>query len=375
QGSTFTLYLPLTYVGPTASKLTAGDGKAFTPSLPLQLSNIVVSEHPVEQIADDRNNLQPDDAVLLVVEDDINYARILCDLSRENGFKVLVAFRGAEALALAREFHPTAVSLDVSLPDMLGWTVLNHLKQDPATRHIPVQMLTLNEDWHHGLSPGAFAFVTKPTSSEGLAAAIDRIRDYSRPRRKRLLVVEDEPAQQLSIRALLDYNDIDVDVVSTGQDALAAVQNQNYDCVVLDLRLPDMTGFELLEQLSDSDTRNELPVVVFTGKDLSPEEDARLHMLARSVIVKDVESPERLLDETALFLHRVVVDLPQEKQNMLNRLHRSDEALVGKQVLIVDDDVRNIFALSSVLERRGMTVLTAGTGREAIETIERTPDL
>ena len=151
----------------------------------------------------------------------MHYARILCDLSRDKGFKVLVAMRGTEALALARELRPSAVSLDVSLPDMLGWTVLNHLKQDPTTRHIPVQMLTVNEDWHHGLSHGAFAFVNKPTTREGLAEAIDHIRDFARPRRKRLLVVEDEPAQQLSIRALLDYEDIDVDVVSTGEGALA----------------------------------------------------------------------------------------------------------------------------------------------------------
>jgi HAMP domain-containing protein/CheY-like chemotaxis protein/signal transduction histidine kinase len=375
-GSSFTLYLPQTYVGPASSSVAT---TSYTPHHPPLLNHPVTAfampEITGETIEDDRSHLQPGDAILLIVEDDMHYARVLCDLSRDKGFKVLVASRGAEALALAREYHPTAVSLDVSLPDMLGWTVLNHLKQDPATRHIPVQMLTVNEDWHHGLSHGAFAFVTKPTTPEGLVAAIERIRDYSRPRRKRLLVVEDEPAQQLSIRALLDYDDIDVDVVSTGEDALAAVKSQSYDCVVLDLRLPDMTGFELLEQLSQSDSGNELPVVVFTGKDLSPEEDARLHMLARSVIVKDVESPERLLDETALFLHRVVGDLPLEKQAMLERLHRSDEALVGKKVLVVDDDVRNIFALSSVLERRGMSVLMAGTGREAISTIESTPDL
>ncbi|MFL6428890.1 MAG: response regulator [Acidobacteriaceae bacterium] len=374
-GSSFTLYLPQTYVGPATSGGTSTGDLRHAPLLSHPAAAFTLPEVTGETIEDDRNNLQPGDAILLIVEDDLHYARILCDLSRDKGFKVLVAARGTEALVLAREFHPTAVSLDVSLPDMLGWTVLNHLKQDPATRHIPVQMLTMNEDWHHGLSHGAFAFVTKPTTPEGLVAAIDRIREYSRPRRKRLLVVEDEPAQQLSIRALLDYNDIDVDVVSTGGDALAAVENQSYDCVVLDLRLPDMTGFELLEQLSQSDSGNELPVVVFTGKDLSPEEDARLHMLARSVIVKDVESPERLLDETALFLHRVVGDLPPEKQKMLDRLHRSDEALVGKKVLVVDDDVRNIFALSSVLERRGMSVLMAGTGREAIATIESTPDL
>jgi hypothetical protein len=333
------------------------------------------AEATVEHVADDRENLQPDDAVLLIVEDDPHYARVLCDLSHDTGFKVLVAMKGAEALALAREFHPTAVSLDVFLPDMLGWTVLNHLKQDPATRHIPVQMLTLDEDRHHGLARGAFAFVTKPTTPQGLGAALNRIKEYTTPRRKRLLVVEDNPAEQLSIRELLGYEDIDVEIASTGSQALAAIDSQAFDCVVLDLRLPDMSGFEILERFRDTPALSDLPVVVFTGKDLSPEEDARLHLLARSVVVKGVESPERLLDETALFVHRVVTDLPPEKQKMLDLLHHSDDALVGKKVLVVDDDVRNIFALSSVLERRGMTVLTAGTGREAINTLESTPDV
>jgi CheY-like chemotaxis protein/two-component sensor histidine kinase len=375
QGSTFTLYLPLTYVGPTASKLNASDWKMSSPTLPLQLSKMVVSEHPVEAIADDRNNLQPDDAVLLIVEDDPHYARVLCDLSRDKGFKVLVALRGTDALTLAREFHPTAVSLDVFLPDMLGWTVLNHLKQDPATRHIPVQMLTLDEDRHHGLARGAFAFVTKPTNPEGLDIALGRIKEYAAPRRKKLLIVEDNPAEQLSIRELLGSDDIDVTVASTGAEALDMVTEGAFDCVVLDLRLPDMTGFDILERMRDIPEATDLPVVVFTGKELSPEEDARLHTLARSVVVKGVESPERLLDETALFLHRVVADLPVEKQKMLDRLHRSDEALVGRKVLVVDDDMRNIFALSSVLERRGMAVLTAGTGREAISMLESTPDV
>jgi CheY-like chemotaxis protein len=258
---------------------------------------------------------------------------------------------------------------------MLGWTVLNHLKQDPATRHIPVQMLTLDEDRHHGLARGAFAFVTKPTTTEGLEQALTRIKEYSSPRRKRLLVVEDNPAEQLSIKELLGYDDIDVTVVGTGNDAIENINRNTFDCVVLDLRLPDMSGFDVLEQLRGIPAANDLPVVVFTGKELSPEEDARLHTLARSVVVKGVESPERLLDETALFLHRIVADLPVEKQRMLDRLHRSDDALVGRKVLVVDDDVRNIFALSSVLERRGMTVLTAGTGREAIATLESTPDV
>jgi CheY-like chemotaxis protein/signal transduction histidine kinase/HAMP domain-containing protein len=374
EGSTFTLFLPHTYVGPaTASTVVRGEIHSRPVSF-LPVSVNAVEHHP-ERIEDDRGRLEAGDEVLLIVEDDPHYARLICDLSRDKGFKVLHAATGTEALALAREFRPAAISLDVFLPDMLGWTVLNHLKQDSSTRHIPVQMLTSDEDWHHGLSRGAFAYVTKPTTTEGLSAAITRIKAYATPRRKRLLVVEDEKAQQVSIEALLGYDDIDVSFADTGTEALAAVASEAYDCLVLDLRLPDMTGFEVLERLRDTPSLSELPVVVFTGKDLSPEEDSRLQSLARSVIVKDVESPERLLDETALFLHRVVADLPLEKQKMLDRLHRSDEALVGKQVLIVDDDVRNIFALSSVLERRGMTVLTAGTGREAIETIERTPDL
>ena len=368
------MFLPQTYVGPVAATLAPAPGKPAA-VVSLQLASVNVKEIPVERIADDREDLLPEDVVLLVVEDDPHYARVLCDLARDKGFKVLVAMRGAEALALAREYHPSAVSLDVFLPDMLGWTVLNHLKQDPATRHIPVQMLTLDEDRHHGLARGAFAFVTKPTTPEGLEQALTRMKEYASPRRKRLLVVEDNMAEQLSTKELLGYDDIDIQIAATGGQALEAINSEPFDCVVLDLRLPDMSGFDVLERLRDTPSVSDLPVVVFTGKELSPEEDARLHTLARSVVVKGVESPERLLDETALFLHRVVTDLPVEKQKMLDRLHRSDDALVGRKVLVVDDDVRNIFALSSVLERRGMTVLTAGTGREAIATLESTPDV
>ena len=373
KGSTFTLYLPQTYVGPSTGVNVLE--MRTTPALAPKLVPAIAPEHRIESIEDDRATLQEGDNVLLVVEDDPHYARLLRDLARDKGFKVLVATRGAEALALAREFHPLAVSLDVFLPDMLGWTVLNHLKQDPSMRHIPVQILTLDEDRQHGLSRGAFAFVQKPTTPDELHNAFSRIKEYASPHLKRLLVVEDNPGEQLSIRELLGHNDIQVTIASTGKEALAVIAEQPFDCMVLDLRLPDMTGFDVLERLRDTPSLVDLPVVVFTGKDLSPEEDARLHTLARSVVVKGVESPERLLDETALFLHRVVSDLPIEKQQMLDRLHRSDDALVGKKVLVVDDDVRNIFALSSVLERRGMTVLTAGTGREAIDTLTSTSDV
>ncbi len=374
KGSMFTLYLPQTYVGPAAPTVMKTEKSGTTVAVPTFLSNVSVAEQEA-RIEDDRNSLEEGNAVLLIVEDDPHYARVLCDLSRDKGFKVLVAMTGTEALALAREYRPTAISLDVMLPDMLGWTVLNHLKQDPKTRHIPVQMLTLDEDRHHGLSRGAFAFVTKPTSTDELNAALARIREYSQPRRKRLLVVEDNPAEQLSTRELLWHEDIDIEVIDSGASALEALARDTYDCIVLDLRLPDMSGFDVLEQIKNNARLRDLPVVVFTGRELSAEEDAQLHTLARSVVVKDVESPERLLDETALFLHRVVSELPDSKQQMIDRLHQSDEALAGRKVLVVDDDVRNIFALSSVLERRGMTVLSAGTGREAIETIETTPDL
>jgi CheY-like chemotaxis protein len=283
--------------------------------------------------------------------------------------------RGIDALALAEAFRPTAVSLDVFLPDMLGWTVLSQLKQNPLTRHIPVQIITLDEDRQHGLARGAFSFVTKPTTTAGVEAALSRIKEYTAPRRKRLLVVEDNVAERMSIVELLAGDDIEIVTADMGTEALSILREGPCDCAVLDLRLPDMSGFEVLEQLSADAQLSDVPVVVFTGRELSAEEDARLHTMARSIVVKGVESPERLLDETSLFLHRVVTDLPPEKQQMLERLNRSDEDLVGKIALLVDDDARNIFALSSMLERRGMKVLTATTGREAIGLAQLTPDL
>jgi CheY-like chemotaxis protein len=327
------------------------------------------------RIEDDRYNLEEGDSVLLIVEDEPQYTRVLCDQAHEKGLKILVATTGAEALKLINERKIAAVSLDGSLPDMSSWTVLNQLKQDSRTRHIPVLMVSQEEDRRHSLSRGVFAFVAKPSSADELNASLARIEKYLQPRRRRLLLVEDNPAEQLSTRALLGGDDIDIEIAGTGAQALKAMDESSYDCAVLDLRLPDMSGFDVLKQVRDKGALKDLPVVVFTGRELTPHEDAQLHSLARSVVVKDVESPERLLDETALFLHRAVGNLPAEKRQMIERLHRSDEALAGRKVLVVDDDVRNIFAVSSVLERRGMSVLSAGTGREAIATIESTPDL
>jgi CheY-like chemotaxis protein len=364
EGSTFTLYLPQSYVGP-ARVLAKGASGTRSEARP-DAASMHRTEETLPQPTDDRAHLAPGDAALLIVEDDPHYSRILVDLARDVGLKVLIASRGVDALTLAREFSPLAISLDVFLPDMLGWAVLSQLKQDPRTRHIPVQIVTLDEDRQHGLAGGAFAYLNKPTTMDKLKASIARLSEYARDSRKRLLIVEDNPAELLSIIELLGHQDIEVVTADNGREALAMLRERPTDCVVLDLKLPDMSGFELLEHIRQDDALTQVPVVVFTGRELSPEEDAQLHSIARSVIVKGVESPERLLDETALFLHRVVGDLPPDKQRMLERLRNSDENLHGRKALLVDDDARNIFALSSVLERRGMEVLTATTGREAI---------
>jgi hypothetical protein len=374
QGSAFTLYLPLTYIGGASAKSAAAPAES-TPTSAHGLVQLRLAERPVEQVLDDRDSIEPQDSVVLIVEDDPHYSRVMVDLAKQEGFKVLVAHLGADALALARAHKPTAISLDIFLPDMLGWTVLSQLKQDPATRHIPVQIVTLDEDRHHGLARGAFSFVQKPTTTEGLENAFTRIKGYAKARRKRLLLVEDNEAERQGVTELLGSDDIEIMTADTGASALLQLRDNTIDCVVLDLKLPDMSGFEVLERIRDDASLCDIPVVVFTGRELSPDEDAKLHTMARSVVVKGVESPERLLDETALFLHRVVADLPEGKQRMLERLHSSDEDLIRRTVLLVDDDARNIFALSSVLERRGMEVLTATTGNEAIAVLRSRTDV
>jgi CheY-like chemotaxis protein len=258
---------------------------------------------------------------------------------------------------------------------MLGWTVLNQLKLDPLTRHIPVQIVTLEEERQHGLAHGAFSYLVKESTTDGLETAFDRLKDFTSPRTKRLLIVEDNDIERRSIVELLDYDDIDLVSVASGGEALEAMQERPFDCVVLDLRLPDMTGFELLERLHADPSLSKVPVVVFTGKDLSLEEQLKLKSMAKSIVLKDVQSPERLLDETALFLHRVITDLPPNKQAMLEQLHGSKEILRNRKVLVVDDDARNIFALTSLLENHEVDVVSTTKGKDAIELIETTPDI
>ncbi len=367
-GSTFTFYLPFNYV-PAAESLEPLGSRA------LRARSEERPGTPVESIADDRDLLDTQRPTLLIVEDDARYAMVLRDLARAHGFQVIVAQHGADAVRMAQQYSPSAISLDVFLPDMLGWAVLARLKHNMNTRHIPVQIVTVDEERHSSLERGAFAFLAKPATTESIGDALERIRVYTLARTKRLLVVEDDSRERSSIEQLIHGEDVVIDSAETGAEALAKLAKVRYDCIVLDLRLPDMSGFELLERIQIQQGLSDVPIIVFTGRELSSDEDRQLRRAAKSVIVKGVESPERLLDETALFLHRNVANMPATQQTIVRRLHESDDVLRRKRVLVVDDDVRNIFAMSSILERHGMEVMTAGTGQEAVEKVAADPDI
>jgi CheY-like chemotaxis protein len=374
QGSTFTLYLPLHYSASSTGRIQQLEASTSAPSRARSVVTVLPTVRE-EHIEDDRNAVVSGEPLVLIIENDSQYARLLLGLARDKGFKGIVASNGLSGLSLARTCNPTAISLDILLPDMLGWAVLRQLKLDPSTRHIPVQITTVKEERQHALGHGAFAYYVKEPTTDGLKAALDRLRDFTAPRAKRLLIVEDNESERRAIAELLDYKDIEIVTVATGGEAIEALTSSAFDCVVLDLRLPDMTGFELLGRVHAEPALAELPVVIFTGKELTATEQAQLRYAAKSIVMKDVESPERLLDETALFLHRVIADLPEEKQAMLERIHGSNEVLRGRKVLVVDDDARNIFALASLLENREMEVMTATSGRMALEIAARTPDL
>jgi len=361
EGSTFTLFLPVQYTARNPEKTKSSH-------IPTPL---VLPAARDEVIPDDRDVLQPGDQSVLIVEDDPHYARVLLGLARGKGFKGIVAMRGNTALSLARQYQPTAITLDVFLPDMLGWTVLNNLKITPATRHIPVQIISVDEERSNALAHGAFAYAVKPSTTEDLDKCFERIKKFVEPHVKRLLIVEDNEIERQSIVELLSHDDIEITTVATGAEAFEALLDRPFDCCVLDLRLPDITGFELLDKLQTEPSLRDIPIVVFTGKELSHEEEQKLRTVAKSVLVKDVQSPERLLDETALFLHRVVTNLPAPKQKMIDQLHASNEILRGRKVLVVDDDARNIFALTTMLENHEMEVVSATNGRQAIEMIQQ----
>ncbi|MEG3842506.1 response regulator, partial [Microcoleus sp. herbarium14] len=378
-GSTFTLYLPQTYqelriINDRPSGI-ANPIAELPPAVAQPSFQLPIAPYPSPTIADDRENIEQGDRILLIVEDDVNFARILLDMAREQGFKGLVALRSDIGLAMAREFKPTAIMLDLNLPVMDGWTVLDRLKHNPSTRHIPVHIVSVEDGRQRSLQLGAIAYLQKPVSSEALSKALTDIKGFVDRRVKNLLVVEDDETQRLSIVDLIGNHDVSTTAVGSGAEALATLRAGHFDCIVMDLGLPDMTGFELIEQIKQDAALRSLPVIIYTGKELTRAEETQLKRMAETIIVKDVRSPERLLDETALFLHRVQANLPEPKRQMLEQLYQTDSTLAGKKVLIVDDDMRNIFALTSLLERYQMEIVYAENGRDGIAMLQNTADI
>jgi len=336
-----------------------------------------------DKLDDDRSSIQPGDRVILIVEDDPRFASILLDLAHERGFKALVARQGQTVLALARQYRPDAITLDIQLPDTSGWAVpdasgwavLDQLKHEPTTRHIPVHVISVEEEAERGLKLGAIGYTHKPADKEALAQAFTRMEDFLARKVKNLLVVEDDPAERDRIVELIGHGDVQITTAANGSDALAALKATRFDCLVLDLGLPDTTGFEVLEEIKKDPSLRALPIIVYTARQLTRERENRLKKDTESMIVKDVRSPERLLDEVTLFLHQVEADLPESKRTILEQVRKTDPLLAGKKVLIVDDDVRNIFSLTAVLERHRMQVLSAENGKDAIDLLKKTPDV
>jgi HAMP domain-containing protein/CheY-like chemotaxis protein/signal transduction histidine kinase len=380
KGTTFTLYLPNAYL-PTTTR--PPDSHAPPPQAPAgsthghgaQDDGSVVESAEIE-VGGDRDLLRPGDRVVLLVEHDPRFAQILLDMAHESGFKALITSAGENVLELARRYQPDAITLDLKLPDLDGWVVLDRLKHSPSTRHIPVHVISVDDQWERqGPRHGAFACLTKPVSGKDLKDAFAAIKDFVERQTKRLLIVEDNPIERDAIVQFLGARDVTTTAAANAAEALAALRQDIFDCLVLDLRLPDMDGLELLERIKQEFKLRNLPVIVYTGKELTREEEARLRALSEAIILKDVGSAERLLAETAMFLHRIESELPAAAQEAIQQARRADPELRGKTVLIVDDDVRNVFALTSMLERWDVKVHRAENGREALEILNRIPDI
>jgi CheY-like chemotaxis protein/two-component sensor histidine kinase len=379
KGSTFTVTIPVHYqpdavrprelanvapVSPAPPPLTP------SPPVPAVAPKSTVGLH--RAVDDDREHLTSDRRTILVVEDDVSFARILYDLAHELNFQCLIASTGEEALAAAAQFLPHAVILDIGLPDHSGLTVLDRMKHDARTRHIPVHVVSAGDYAQTALSLGAVGYMLKPVKRDQLAEALQSLESRLSQRMRRVLVVEDDPVQRESLQKLLGSQEVETVGAGSASDCLHELRQSTFDCMVLDLSLPDASGYSLLETLSREDAYSFPPVIVYTGRDLSVDEEQRLRRYSKSIIIKGAKSPERLLDEVTLFLHQVVSDLPAEQQRMLERARSRDAALEGRRILVVEDDVRNVFALTSILEPRGAVVEIARNGREAIEVLTKT---
>jgi len=397
KGSTFTLYLPesltqedINQVTESTMPATAGGTgnesvkneeeettigstmvtKVLEPE-PAKVSQEEIKVHKVNEIRDDRNDLNKDDKTILVIEDDANFAKVLFEYTREKGFKCLIAEDGEAGLQMANQYLPSAIILDVGLPRIDGWTVMERLKNDADTRHIPVFFISGHDRKMTAMKMGAIGFLTKPVSVEGLDFAFSKIGKTISKDMKKLLVVEDDEIMRQSILELIGNGDISVATADSGEKAIKLLKSRDFDCMVLDLGLSDISGFELLEKI-ESDTKiDDIPISVYTGKELTKKEETGLRKHADSIIIKGAKSPDRLLDEVSLFLHRVETNLSSEKPHKIDIAHDKDDVYKNKKVLLVDDDIRNIFALTSVLEEKEMQIIVAENGKEALSALEK----
>ncbi|WJV26052.1 MULTISPECIES: response regulator [Pseudomonas] len=379
QGSVFTLVLPEQYVEraaeqqgelkPVAAPLTQAPNQPAPAPAPL------VPEVEIPRFADDRDKAPFATRCILVVEDEPNFAHILYDLAHELGYQCLVAHGADEGYSLAEQFVPDAILLDMRLPDHSGLTVLQRLKAHASTRHIPVHVISVEDRVEAAMHMGAIGYAVKPTTREELKDVFARLEAKLTQKVKRVLLVEDDDLQRDSIARLIGDDDIEITAVGLAQEALELLRDNLYDCMVIDLKLPDMLGNDLLKRMSTEDICSFPPVIVYTGRNLTRDEEAELRKYSRSIIIKGARSPERLLDEVTLFLHKVESQLSHERQKMLKAARSRDKVFEGRKVLLVDDDVRNIFALTSALEQKGAIVVIGRNGREAIAKLDEVEDI
>jgi len=369
-GSTFTLTLPLAYTPVADARVSRA---APAPPIPARPAPQQAQRRVV--VEDDSEQIQTDARLILIVEDDLPFATILRDLAHELGFQCIVTHTANDALAAVATYRPKAILLDMNLPDYSGLGVLDQLKRNPLMRHIPVHVISVADYSQEALAMGAVGYAMKPVNREQLAEALQRLEAKFSPGVRNVLVVEDDERQRESIRQLLQNDDVKITAVRTATDALARLRETTFDCMVMDFNLPDLSGYELLQKMAEADEVAFPPVIVYTGRSLTADEEQRLRRFSKSIIVKDARSPERLLDEVTLFLHQVESKLPAERQRMLQVARDRDAALEGRRILVVEDDVRNIFALSSLLEPKGAQIDIARNGREALETLTRNSNI
>ncbi|HAA42094.1 MAG TPA: hypothetical protein DCE36_18650 [Pseudomonas sp.] len=379
KGSTFTLVLPEQYVEreEDAAPIEQPRQVVTAPApTPIAISPLPVADtRQIPRFADDRDKAPFTTRCILVVEDEPNFARILFDLAHELGYQCLVAHGADEGYSLAEEYIPDAILLDMRLPDHSGLTVLQRLKEHANTRHIPVHVISVEDRVEAAMHMGAIGYAVKPTTREELKDVFARLEAKLTQKVKRVLLVEDDDLQRDSIARLIGDDDIEITDVGYAQAALELLRTNVYDCMIIDLKLPDMLGNELLKRMATEDICSFPPVIVYTGRNLTRDEEAELRKYSRSIIIKGARSPERLLDEVTLFLHKVESQLSHDRQKMLKTARSRDKVFEGRKILLVDDDVRNIFALTSALEHKGAVVVIGRNGREAIERLNEVDDI